>query len=55
MNGGRKKWLEEDRSITKNISTYPTGNFKASSPDEKIRTYLTYVSNSINKQFYSFS
>ena len=26
------------------------GNFKAIDPDEKIRTYLTYVSNSINKQ-----
>jgi thiosulfate/3-mercaptopyruvate sulfurtransferase len=50
MNGGRKKWLEEDRIVTKDISNYPTGNFKAINPDEKIRTYLTYVSNSINKQ-----
>ena len=50
MNGGRKKWLEEDRSVTKDISTYPNGNFKAIDPDENIRTYLTYVSNSINKQ-----
>ncbi len=56
MNGGRKKWLEEDRSVTKDISTYPNGNFKAIDPDENIRTYLTYVSNSINKtRFYSFS
>ena len=51
MNGGRKKWLEEDKSIDKTIPTYSTGNFKASSPDEKIRTYLNHVSESLkNKQ-----
>jgi thiosulfate/3-mercaptopyruvate sulfurtransferase len=51
MNGGRKKWLEEDRSIDKTIPTYSAGNFKASSPDEKIRTYLNHVSESLkNKQ-----
>ena len=47
MNGGRKKWLEEDRSIDKIIPTYQTGNFKASNPDEKIRTYLNHVSESL--------
>jgi thiosulfate/3-mercaptopyruvate sulfurtransferase len=50
MNGGRKKWLEEDRPITKDIPTYSNGNFKANEPDENIRTYLNYVSNSLNKQ-----
>jgi len=48
MNGGRKKWLEEDRSIDKTIATYPTGNFHASDPDERIRTYLNHVSESLN-------
>jgi len=47
MNGGRKKWLEEDRSIDKTIPIYQTGNFKASNPDEKIRTYLNHVSDSL--------
>lgn len=47
MNGGRKKWLEEDRSIDRTIPTYQTGNFKASNPDEKIRTYLNHVSESL--------
>ena len=47
MNGGRKKWLEEDRSIDKTIPTYPAGNFKASNPDERIRTYLNQVSESL--------
>ncbi|HZH38914.1 MAG TPA: sulfurtransferase [Bacillales bacterium] len=50
MNGGRKKWLEEDRAINKDIPSYPKGNFKAKDPDENIRTYLNYVSNSIDKQ-----
>jgi thiosulfate/3-mercaptopyruvate sulfurtransferase len=47
MNGGRKKWLEEDRSIDKTIPIYQRGNFKASNPDEKIRTYLNHVSESL--------
>ncbi|HXT84093.1 MAG TPA: sulfurtransferase [Verrucomicrobiae bacterium] len=49
MNGGRKKWLEEDRTVAKDIRTYPPGNFKALDADEKIRTYLTHVSNSIKQ------
>ncbi|HEY6536618.1 MAG TPA: sulfurtransferase [Candidatus Nitrosocosmicus sp.] len=49
MNGGRKKWLEEDRTVAKDIPTYPPGNFKALDSDEKIRTYLTQVSNSIKQ------
>src|SRR4249919_2065722 len=47
MNGGRKKWLLEDRPVSKEIPTYPAGDFKASSPDEKIRTYLNHVSESL--------
>jgi thiosulfate/3-mercaptopyruvate sulfurtransferase len=50
MNGGRKKWLEEDRPLDKTIPTYSTGNFKASSPDEKIRTYLIHVSESLKNR-----
>ncbi len=29
MNGGRKKWLEEDRSIDKTIPTYPNRQFQS--------------------------
>lgn len=49
MNGGRRKWLEEDRKLDKVIPSYPQGNFKAKDQDEKIRSYLIEVSNSINK------
>ena len=49
MNGGRKKWLQEDRPLTKDIpQQYPKGNFKASGPDNKIRVFLNYVKESLN-------
>jgi thiosulfate/3-mercaptopyruvate sulfurtransferase len=43
MNGGRKKWLEEDREISKDIPNYPRGNFEASDPDKNIRVFLNEV------------
>jgi thiosulfate/3-mercaptopyruvate sulfurtransferase len=43
MNGGRKKWLEEDRAVNKDIPNYSRGNFKASDPDENIRVFLNEV------------
>lgn len=43
MNGGRKKWLEEDRPISKDIPQYQRGNFKASEPDAEIRIFLDDV------------
>lgn len=43
MNGGRKKWLEEDRPISKDIPRYSNGNFKAAEPDQNIRVFLSYV------------
>ena len=49
MNGGRKKWLQEDRPLTKDIpQQYPKGNFKASGPDNNIRVFLNYVKESLN-------
>jgi thiosulfate/3-mercaptopyruvate sulfurtransferase len=47
MNGGRKKWLEEDRPLSKDIPEYPKGNFKATEPDNSIRVFLNYVRDSI--------
>jgi thiosulfate/3-mercaptopyruvate sulfurtransferase len=48
MNGGRKKWLEEDREISKDIPNYPKGNFKASDPDKKIRVFLNEVKHALD-------
>lgn len=43
MNGGRKKWIEEDKPLTKEVPSFPRGNFRASAPDESIRIYLEEV------------
>jgi thiosulfate/3-mercaptopyruvate sulfurtransferase len=50
MNGGRKKWLEEDKPLTKDIPTYPPGNFKSSDPDNNIRVFLKYVSETLGSK-----
>jgi len=49
MNGGRKKWLAEDKEVTREIPSYPRTTFKSSGPDEKIRTYLDYVKRSLKQ------
>ena len=49
MNGGRRKWLDEDRKLDRIIPSYPDGNFNSKGQDEKIRTYLNEVSSSINR------
>ena len=48
MNGGRKKWLEEDRPISKDIPTFPMGNFKPSEPNPALRAFLNQVRESLN-------
>ena len=50
LNGGRKKWLAEDKPVTKDIPSYSEGNFKLeqqSEPDKNIRTFLNYVRNTL--------
>jgi thiosulfate/3-mercaptopyruvate sulfurtransferase len=50
MNGGRKKWLEEDRPISKESPSFSKGNFQAATPDESIRVYLDNVRNRVMSQ-----
>ena len=47
MNGGRKKWLEEDRPISKEIPSFPMGNFKPTGPNPALRAFLTQVRESL--------
>src|SRR5438105_14177202 len=49
MNGGRKKWLLEDRPMSKEIPQYAKGNFKASEADNSIRVFMNYVKESLEK------
>jgi thiosulfate/3-mercaptopyruvate sulfurtransferase len=48
MNGGRKKWLEEDSPISKEVHQSPKGNFKASQPDNSIRVFLNEVKDALS-------
>jgi thiosulfate/3-mercaptopyruvate sulfurtransferase len=50
MNGGRKKWLEEDRPISKDIPQYQRGNFKAMEPDKSIRVFLNQAKEALDKE-----
>jgi thiosulfate/3-mercaptopyruvate sulfurtransferase len=48
INGGRKKWLQEDRPLTKDVQNYAKGNYNAAKePDNNIRVYLDYVRNTL--------
>jgi len=43
MNGGRKKWIAEDRPLTKEAPKPEAGTFRAHPPDTKLRVYLDDV------------
>ncbi len=43
-----KNGLKKTDLLPRISQHYPHGNFKAKDPDENIRTYLNYVSNSVN-------
>jgi thiosulfate/3-mercaptopyruvate sulfurtransferase len=49
MNGGRKKWIAEDRQMTRDTPSFTRTQFKASGPDQGIRTYMDYVRKSLNQ------
>jgi len=39
MDGGRKKWKQEERPMTREIPSYPRAEYEAQEPDEDIRAY----------------
>lgn len=43
MNGGRQKWIEEDRELTKEVPDFPRGSYTASDPDLSIRAFRDEV------------
>jgi len=47
MNGGRQKWIEEDRPLTKDVPEYPKTDYKVSNTNEGIRAFRDEVSNHI--------
>ncbi|MGI0052323.1 MAG: sulfurtransferase [Nitrososphaeraceae archaeon] len=50
LDGGRKKWLEEDRPISKEVVNYPKGNYQVNEkiePNDDIRAFLGQVKNAL--------
>jgi thiosulfate/3-mercaptopyruvate sulfurtransferase len=43
INGGRKKWIEEDKPLTRDLPDFQRTAFKAPGPDETVRAYLDDV------------
>lgn len=43
MNGGRKKWMDEGRPMTKETATYPEVDYQAQEPDPRIRAFRDSV------------
>ncbi|MDE1819812.1 MAG: sulfurtransferase [Euryarchaeota archaeon] len=43
INGGRKKWIEEDRPLTKEVPSYPAATPRLDPTDEKLRVFHDYV------------
>jgi len=49
MNGGRKKWISEDRLVTKEVPKFTPTAFKVRTQNEDLRTYLDYVKQSLKQ------
>ena len=49
MNGGRKKWLEEKRPLSKDAPTIPRAAYKAKDPNENIRARRNLIFDHIGK------
>lgn len=49
MNGGRKKWVTEDRPFTREVPRPPRTSFTVKATNENIRTYLDHVKQSLKR------
>ncbi|MFZ0699385.1 MAG: sulfurtransferase [Thermoplasmata archaeon] len=47
LNGGRKKWIAEDRPLTKDAPKHAAGHFTAGAPKPKLRAYMDDVRKSL--------
>jgi thiosulfate/3-mercaptopyruvate sulfurtransferase len=50
MNGGRKKWIEEDKPLTKDAPSVTPTTYRVSKIDEKLRVYLHDVREALGKK-----
>jgi thiosulfate/3-mercaptopyruvate sulfurtransferase len=49
MNGGRKKWLDEQRETTTDVASRPKTTYRAKPADEKLRAFRPQVEESLGK------
>ena len=49
LDGGRKKWFEEDRDLTTEVPEYPEGDWTAEAPDNGIRAFADYVEETLDR------
>jgi len=49
VNGGRVKWLAEQRPTTTAVPTYPAGTYRASGPDASVRALRDYVLETVER------
>jgi thiosulfate/3-mercaptopyruvate sulfurtransferase len=49
MNGGRAKWVAENRPLTTEAANPPRKTYRASDPNENIRAYRDYVLSAVNQ------
>ena len=50
MDGGRKKWLLEDRPMSREVPAHPHAAFRVSGPDVKVRVYREDVRAALEKK-----
>lgn len=50
MNGGRKKWIEEQRPIARDVPSPKQVKYRAKDPDSSIRAFLSEVQKAVAKQ-----
>ncbi len=48
MNGGRVKWVAENRPLTTDVPSFSPATYQASSPDQSIRAYRDQVLSAVN-------
>jgi thiosulfate/3-mercaptopyruvate sulfurtransferase len=50
MDGGRKKWLLEDRPISKETPSFPPATFTVTGPDVRVRVYREDVRSAVERK-----
>ncbi|MCF7803193.1 MAG: sulfurtransferase [Candidatus Marinimicrobia bacterium] len=50
INGGRKKWIQEDRELTTEEPSYPNTDYEASFPDDNVRAYKDLILDNLENE-----